>query len=320
MRARNVLLSVVVGLGVVAVGERACGVRPEPPTSGSRRVVRVAALVERNRALFESLIGAYKVALPDYDFQFIPASDSLEYLEFVQDGRADIGVALSDRAYGKYLDDLAADPPLDRLRGIAALWVTRIQLLAARASSIYRVADLRGRRVGNFEALAPSVGLRVILEAFGIELSEVELKGLPAKDLVAGLTDGSLDAAFITAGIAEPAVHEALAAGARLISIAGPVAEGLREAYPFFRLVTIPAGTYQTVSRSTKTLGIPGVILCRTDLPEPLVYELTKELFEFLSDPTRPPVPFFPIESAPAVVIPLHEGAARYYRERELFR
>jgi TRAP transporter TAXI family solute receptor len=286
-----------------------------------RRTVRIAALTERTRELFESLIAAYETALPDVDFKFVPASDSLQFLEFVQDGRADIGLASSDRAYSKYLDDLAGNPRLDRLRGIAALWVLRIHLLAGRASAVHRVADVRGRRVGNFETLTPSVGLRLILAAFGIELSEVDLKGLPAQDLVAGLTDGSLDAAFIIAGIAEPAVNEALAAGARLIPIAGPAVERLRLEYPFFRLATIPAGTYQGSSRSTKTLGIPGAVVCRSDLPEPLVYELTKGLFEFLSEAsTRPPVPFFPIESAPAVAIPLHDGAARYYRERELFR
>jgi TRAP transporter TAXI family solute receptor len=322
MRARKILLPVVIGLaGLIVVGGRACGAQSDLQSTTSRRTVRITGLIERTRPFLESLIATYKTALPDFDFQIVPASGALEFVEFVQDGRADIGLASSDQAYAMYLDDLAGHPQLDRLRGIAALWVLRIHLLAGRTSPVHHVADLRGRRIGHSEVLTPLAGIRLILIALGIELSDVDLKRLHGKDLAAGLTHRSLDAAFVTAGMADPAVHEALAAGARLIPIEGPAVKRLREDYPFFRLTTIPAGTYQASPGSTKTLGVPGAIICRRDLPERLVYDLTKQFFEFLSAAsTRPVLPFFPIESAPAVAVPLHDGAARYYRERELFR
>ena len=57
------------------------------------------------------------------------------------------------------------------------------------------------------------------------------------------------------------------------------------------------------------------------DLDERLVYSLTKQLFvalEVLSQ--RGALRSMDIDQAPATPIPLHEGAARYYRERELTR
>ena len=58
-------------------------------------------------------------------------------------------------------------------------------------------------------------------------------------------------------------------------------------------------------------------VVCRADLDNDLVYELTRAYFEQdlenVRNDTDP-------QRAPAVVIPLHPGAARYYREREMSR
>ena len=62
-------------------------------------------------------------------------------------------------------------------------------------------------------------------------------------------------------------------------------------------------------------------MICRTDLDERLVYNLTKQLFaslEGLSE--RGALRSMDIDQAPATPIPLHDGAARFYRERELSR
>jgi TRAP-type uncharacterized transport system substrate-binding protein len=64
------------------------------------------------------------------------------------------------------------------------------------------------------------------------------------------------------------------------------------------------------------------LLLCRRDLGEPLVYDLTRTLFDAVPvlatahgsasgiDPDR----------GPTAAVPLHAGAARYYREREILR
>ena len=70
------------------------------------------------------------------------------------------------------------------------------------------------------------------------------------------------------------------------------------------------------------TVGIDMMIVCRRDMDEALVYRLTRELFEVFPRLARveATMRFLNLEEAPATPIPLHPGAARYFRERELSR
>jgi TRAP-type uncharacterized transport system substrate-binding protein len=64
---------------------------------------------------------------------------------------------------------------------------------------------------------------------------------------------------------------------------------------------------------------VDGLLICRRDLDEPLVYELTKQLIASRqSAEPGGPLARMDLQLAPATPIPLHDGAARYYREREL--
>ena len=62
--------------------------------------------------------------------------------------------------------------------------------------------------------------------------------------------------------------------------------------------------------------------VCREDLDENLVYTLTKTLFDALPDlvQTHVAAKAVSVEGGPATPLPLHPGAARFYRERELLQ
>ena len=64
------------------------------------------------------------------------------------------------------------------------------------------------------------------------------------------------------------------------------------------------------------------MLVCSEDLPEDVVYRLTKAFFSALPDLTRihAAAMLIDAEQAPATPIPLHPGAARYYREREILQ
>jgi hypothetical protein len=110
--------------------------------------------------------------------------------------------------------------------------------------------------------------------------------------------------------------------GAKLLAIEGPAIDRLRHDYPFLRLTAIPAATYPSHSAPIRTIGVDNLLLCRSDLDEELVYELTKNFFAALPELAAEQISLRQMDfaQAPATPIPLHEGAARYYRERELFR
>ena len=251
----------------------------------------------------------------------MPGEGSLESL---QRGAADLGFAFADVTYLAFVGRLDEEPrPFDRLRGVAVLQLTVVHVLIRPGSGITSIEQLRGRRV----ALGPTgsgtaITAKVLLEAFGVPIAEVRGEYLPFLQSANGVVRGELDAAFVSAGYPAESVLTATRGGANLLEVSGPVVERLRTNYPFLRVALIPAGTYPTVRGPVHTVGIDTLIACSTDLTETLVYRLTKTFFDVLPELATQvdALRRMDLARAPATPIPLHDGAARYYRERELLR
>ena len=79
---------------------------------------------------------------------------------------------------------------------------------------------------------------------------------------------------------------------------------------------------YPGYTQPIRTIGVDTLYICRGDLREGVAYELTRRLFDTLPALSRTFVGLrvFDVEQAPATSVPLHDGAARYYREVELLR
>jgi TRAP transporter TAXI family solute receptor len=215
--------------------------------------------------------------------------------------------------------------PFDRLRAISALGVVPIHLLARADSGIHSVADLRGRAV--------SVGIkdgemyrlsRSILAAYGVDFASIRAESSkPSEVSAAMLRAGKLQAMFVVGGYPAESVRTATAGSAsHLVPMEGPPAERLRLNSRFLKVALIPAGTYPGQTASIRTIGLQNILLVRRDLDEKVVYELTRQFFAALPrlSPLVSSLRFMDLDQASATSIPLHDGAARYYRERELFR
>ena len=155
------------------------------------------------------------------------------------------------------------------------------------------------------------------MSSMGIARSEIQGEFLPRDAAVEKLLNGDADTMIVTGRLPQDPVVRALLGGARLLDIDGPEIDRLRVYYPLLRRMVIPRGTYPSQNVPVHTIGVDLLLVCRADLASNLVYELTRAYFEetpenvrYQMDPQR----------APAVVIPLHPGAARYYREREVRR
>ena len=108
----------------------------------------------------------------------------------------------------------------------------------------------------------------------------------------------------------------------RFLPIDRAVINRLRGSWPFLKPVTIAANQLPGQSRPVETMGSEWLLVCRSDLSEDLVYQLTREFFAQLPALARAhgEAALIDPEQAPAAPIPLHAGAARYYREREILR
>jgi TRAP transporter TAXI family solute receptor len=264
-----------------------------------------------------------------------PSRGAVANVQALQDRTSDVALVSADVAYLAHEGALERDaryaayktgetsgtPVLDQLRAIAVLQLTTIKLVAGPSSGIRSLADLRNRN--KRVAVGPEgSGLTALLifDAAGFGPNAVQIEHLPVGQAGVDLAEGRLDAIFVNALCPVDGVAEALRLGARLIAIDGQLADQLRREYPFLRATVIRAGTYPGIA-AVRTLGVETVLVCRRDLDEELVHRFTERLFEVLpaveATRRRDVVDF---AQASATPIPLHDGAARYYREQELLR
>lgn len=314
---------VAVAIGIVVP---VCACVQAPPRRTAPTVVRFSTGTPGGGfyPLGEGLARAYERSFRSVTFQVNPTAGAVTNVEAIQRGDADLGLAFSDVAYIAYVGRLGhASQAFDRLRGVAVMQLTPVHLVAGRDSRIREVGDLRGRRIGvgpPGSGTALTAGL--ILQAFGIGESAVQVEQLQFNDAADRLVKGTLHAMFDTAIYPAASVTVATRAGARLVPIAGPPIERLRHEYPFLRVTVIPRDTYPGGTHTIRTIGVDSLLVCRRDLDEALVYDLTRRFFEALPSlsSSQGALRFMDLDQAPATPIPLHDGAARFYRERELLR
>jgi TRAP transporter TAXI family solute receptor len=260
------------------------------------------------------LLARYQNALKGIRLSLVGDSGSVAAVAALQQGKADIGFAQADvvyAAYRKALPDHAE--PHGTLRGIAVGRTVRLYVVVRRDSPFRQISDLKTRRIG----LAPvgthaRVYERMIVEAYGLDKT-AELKSYTDEEMASHLVDGTLDAAiFGQASIPERMNYVSRAVGIRVLDIGGDAIAKLRARYPFFTRVMVTSKDLPGEPGEVQTLGVDNLLVCRADLADDRVYELTRGFFEASNaiDPDR----------AAATPIPLHPGAGRYYREREVLQ
>ena len=271
-----------------------------------------------------SLARIYSERVPGVVGKAIQTGASPENVHAVEAGTADIGFALGDTAYIAYTEGTRLNAsPHRHLRAIAVLYTNALHFFVLPGSRIRGVADLTGARVVfGVATVVPgrSRSVDLLLQAHGVNPATVEVRAASFEDITAGLRAGTIDVGVISAGYPVPAIEAAAQAGLRFLDVDPVAVERVRETHPFFLPLAIPPHTYTDQATPIETVGVDNVLLCREDLDEDLVYRLTKAFFEALPDlaVTHPSAGLIDADLAPAAAIPLHAGAARYYREREL--
>jgi len=270
-----------------------------------------------------ALVDVFTRKLPDTAFSRTSSASTILSVDYVEDGRAEATVIPSDVAYLAYAKGTESSPnPHRRLRGMAMLYVNAIHLLVSPRIHFTHLDDLRGKKI----AVGPKGGntdlmIRSILPHLGVDLSDVQLERLSNQEMYKGFADQTLDAGFIVMSYPSVRVQNVLKdTGFLLAPIEGPRVAELRDYYPFLRPIAIPAGTYG--GAEIHTIGSNWLIACRDDLSEETVYRMLKAFFDSFPELAKalPALSTVIPQNLALTPIPLHPGAARFYREMELLK
>ncbi|MDR2180724.1 MAG: TAXI family TRAP transporter solute-binding subunit [Synergistaceae bacterium] len=261
--------------------------------------------------------------LPDVEAVAEASDASAENVDLIARHEAAMALAQSDVIFRAMEGERPFQGPVENLRMIASLYPEHVHCIAAKESGLRNFSDIKGKRVSvgaPGSSTVDSVG--AIFSVAGIKYGDLDTDFLDFADTAEGILDGRLDVGFVVAGSPTAAVT-ALAAQKEigLVAFEDDLLDKLVRSYPFFIKEAIPAGTYNGVDRDTPTPAVTAVLVCDAELPEELVYNITKAIFENLSElaPIHDKMKSITFDKALyGAIVEIHPGAAKYYSEKGL--
>ena len=251
---------------------------------------------------------------------------SAENLNLLQAGRGELAIALGDSVSNAWKGDEEAGFPkkLDKLRGISGTYNNYIQIVANADSGIKTLADLKGKRVSVGAAKSGTeLNARAIFKAAGFsyaDLSKVEY--LPFGESVELMKNRQLDATLQSAGLGVSSIRD-LATSVKIVVVPVPADVIAKVGDDAYQPTVIPANTYGGQTADVATAAIPNFLVTHSGVSDDVAYQMTKAMYSNLDTLYAAHNAAKAIKRENAIKgmpIPLHPGAAKYYKEVGLIK
>ncbi len=268
----------------------------------------------------------YGKALPDAKVQVQATKASVENLNLLEQGKGEVaftlGDSLSDAWKGN--EEAGFKGPLKKLRAIAGIYPNYIQIVAAADSGIKTLADLKGKRVS---VGAPKSGTelnaRAIFKAAGLSYKDfARVEYLSFNESVELMKNRQLDVTLQSAGLGVASLRD-LATAMKIVVVPVPEDVVKKVGDPAYQPSFIPANTYEGQTTAVPTAAVKNFLVTRAGVSEQTVYRMTRAMFDNLDQLVAAHKAAAAIkreEAALDLPVPLHPGAARYYREQRVLK
>ncbi len=254
---------------------------------------------------------------------------SVYNINAIRSGELEFGVAQSDWQFHAMngSSQFEEQGPFEGLRAVFSVHPEPFTVVARADAGISSFEDLKGKRVnvGN-----PGSGQRgtmeAVMEAMGWTMDDFQLSSeLQAAEQSQALCDNNIDAMVYTVGHPSGSIQEATTAcDAVLVNVTGEVIDALVGDNSYYRKATIPGGMYRGNDEPTETFGVGATFVTSADVPDDVVYEITKAVFENFDQFKSLHPAFADLKQeemvGDGISAPLHPGAERYYREAGLIQ
>ncbi len=254
---------------------------------------------------------------------------SVYNLNTIAAGELDMGVAQSDWQYHAYhgTSKFAKKGPNKKLRAVFSIHPEPFTVVARADSGIKDFKDLKGKRVniGN-----PGSGQRgtmeVLMGALGWTKKDFKLASeLKSSEQSKALCDNKIDAMVFTVGHPSGSIKEATTScDAVMVSVTGPEVDKLVADNDYYRTAIIPGGMYRGTDTDTPTFGVGATFVSSSDVPEDVIYNVVKAVFENFDQFKKLHPAFKHLKKEEMIKdglsAPLHDGAVKYYKEAGLLK
>jgi TRAP transporter TAXI family solute receptor len=241
----------------------------------------------------------------------------------IKAGELDFGMAQSDVQYQDYNGTGPFKEADKDLRAVFSVHPEPFTVVARPEANIKQFADFKGKRfnVGNPGSGTLSA-MEELLTTMNMKMTDFALASqLKADEHGPALCDNKIDGFFY--GVGHPSANiqdPTTTCGAKLVPLTGPAVDELVKKHPYYAYATIPGGMYANNPQPTKTYGVLATMVTSSKIPADTVYVITKAVFENFDEFKKLHPAFANLDPKNMIQdglsAPLHEGAARYYREK----
>ena len=251
-----------------------------------------------------------------------PSGGGVDNLNQALDGEAQIGIANANLVYQSQQGLASFEGyPNENIRIFAGLYYNPNQVVVTNDSGINTVKDLIGKHISVGPAGSTTVDEATVhLGLYDATLDDIKQENLETSDAADQMSNRLLDGVWIMAGTPNAAVTQILTTtDSKILPITADVVDQLKVDYPWYASYTIPAGTYDGQDEDVATSAVKLTLFLTADVDEETAYQMTKvfwENWEALTEAhaaLRAADPKLACQDLAGV--PLHDGAARYYRE-----
>jgi TRAP transporter TAXI family solute receptor len=267
-----------------------------------------------------ALKGMWEKEIPGLQIQAIPGA-GIANVRGVDEGKAQIGFGNSSTT----VDGLAGNAPYPKkttnVCQMANLYPQYFQVVVTADSKVNSIADMKGKSV----VTQPKGNTAELLTAEVLKINGLNYQSLSKinfqsyTDAVSMVKDGH--AQVFTLGTTAPAsavMDLASARDIKLLPVDDKTMAELKKMNAGYNKLTIKAGTYPKQDKDVPVIGYSTHVVVACDLPEDSVYRMTKIMAANVENMTaivKSISGLTPKDMALDIGVPLHKGAAKYYKE-----
>lgn len=268
-----------------------------------------------------ALKNMWETAIPGLEIQQQPGA-GIANVRGVDEGKAQIGFANSSTT----VDGLEGRAPYPKkttkVCQVANLYPQYFQVVALTDAKVTSFADLKGKTL----VTQPKGNTAEMLTAEVLKINGMTYQSLGKVSFQASYTD-AVDmmkdghVQVFTLGTTAPAsavMDLASARDVQMVPVDDKTMSELKKANAGYNKLVIKAGTYPKQDKDVPAIGYTTHIVAACDLPEDVVYKMTKTMATHIGDMAavvKPITGLTPKDMAVDIGVPFHKGAAKYYKE-----
>ena len=279
------------------------------------------------RGAFNRTAGAWAVYLtqnvPGLKASAEASAGSRDNIRAVNFGVAEMGMVFASDLFKAYNAQGSFKKPHKNVRALTFLFASVGHFVVPADSDIKTLEDIEGKTISmGGPGSGSAKNLTALLEHIGLW---GKFKAVYAgKKSPEALKNGKIHAYNWHPGLGNAMIRDTAASmKIRFIDMNAPARKsGFYEKFPYFGPTEIPAGVYPDVDVDTATFGTGSLMIANKDMPADLVYAVLNAVYsdggkDYLEKSAgKIARQMTTVNGLRAITVPLHPGAARFWKER----